>query len=182
MRHHLIQRAALTAALLAGAAALAPGHAAVNANDQQFINEAAVGGQFEVEAGKLAAKSTNPKVEAFGQRMVKDHSAANAELSRLVKAQGGTVPQGLDAEHTQLRDHLASLKGDEFDKEYIQLMVKHHDDDTKAFSDEERHTTDPKLKQFVEQTLTIVREQDQMARQIAGDMGLKLNLTKNNNG
>jgi len=182
MRRQFFQGAALTVGLIAGTAALTPGYAAVSAADQQFINAAAVGGQFEVAAGQLAAKSTNPKVQAFGQRMVKDHSAADAELARLVKAQGGTVPQGLDAEHTQLRDHLATLKGDAFDREYIQLMVKDHDEDTKAFADEERSTTDPKLKQFVEQTLTIVKEHDQMARQIAGDMGIKLNVTKNNKG
>lgn len=182
MRHPFIQGTALTVALLAGTAALTPGRAAVTAADQQFIDEAAVGGQFEVAVGQLAAKSTDPKVEAFGQRMVKDHSAANAALASLVKAQGGTLPKGLDAEHQQLRDHLASLKGAEFDREYIQLMVKDHDADTKAFADEERHTTDQKLKQFVEQTLTIIKEHDQLARQIAGDMGIKLNVTTNNKG
>jgi putative membrane protein len=182
MRHRSIHGAALIAGLLAGAAALTPGNAAVSAADQQFVNAAAVGGQFEVAAGKLAAKSTDPRVQAFGQRMVKDHSAADAQLARLVKAQGGTLPQGLDAEHTQLRDHLASLKGTEFDQEYIKQMVKDHDEDTKAFADEQRATTDPKLKQFVEQTLTMIKEHDQMARQIAGDMGIKLNVTTNKNG
>lgn len=182
MRFHFIQGAALTVGLIAGTAAITPGRAAVSASDQQFINAAAVGGQFEVAAGQLAAKSTNPKVQAFGQRMVKDHSSADAQLARLVKAQGGTLPKGLDAEHTQLRDHLASLKGAEFDHEYITMMVKDHDADAKAFADEERNTTDPKLKQFVEQTLTIVKEHDQLARQIAGDMGIKLNVTTNNKG
>lgn len=182
MRRQFFQGALLTAALLAGTALLTPGHAAVSAADQQFINAAAVGGQFEVEAGKLAAKSTDPKVQSFGQRMVKDHGAADAELARLVKAQGGTLPKGLDAEHTQLRDHLATLKGKEFDQEYIKLMVKEHDDDIKAFADEERNTTDPKLKQFVEQTLTTIKEHDQLARQIAGEMGIKLNVTTNNKG
>src|SRR5580658_2673261 len=107
MRHGYSFGAALTLGLLAGTAASTPGHAAVSAADQQFINAAAVGGQFEVAAGQLAAQSTNPKVQAFGQRMVKDHNAADAELARLVRAQGGTLPKGLDAEHTQLRDHLA---------------------------------------------------------------------------
>jgi putative membrane protein len=176
MRQSYIHAGVITVGLLALAAPLTPSRAAVSAADQQFINAAAVGGQFEVEAGKLAAKSTNPKVQAFGQRMVKDHSAADAQLAQLVKAQGGSLPQGLDAEHTQLRDHLASLKGAEFDKEYIKEMVKAHDQDEKLFADEERNTTDPKLKQWVEQTLTVVKEHDQMARQIAGDMGIKLNL------
>ncbi|HEX3881502.1 MAG TPA: DUF4142 domain-containing protein [Stellaceae bacterium] len=180
MRHRLVYGASLAVALLAGGAALSPCRAAVSAADQQFINEAAVGGQFEIAAGKIAARSTNPQVQAFGQRMVRDHSAADAQLQQLVETQGGKLPGALDPQHQQLRDHLASLKGDEFDREYIALMVKDHDDDTKAFADEQRNTTDPKLKQFVEQTLTVVKEHDQMARQIAGTMGLKLNIETNN--
>ena len=176
----LIGTACCAAALLAGGAAISPVQAALSAADQQFVNEAAVGGQFEVVAGKLATRSTNPKVQAFGQRMVRDHGAADAQLQRLVKTQGGRLPQGLDAAHEQLRAHLASLKGDDFDREYIALMVKDHDEDTKAFADEQRSTADPQLKQFVEQTLTEIKEHDQMARQIAGAMGVKLNIETNN--
>lgn len=67
--------------------------------DQKFVNDAAIGGMFEVEAGKLAEKAGDAQVKQFGARMVKDHSAADAQLKRIVTAQGGSVPQSLDQEH-----------------------------------------------------------------------------------
>jgi putative membrane protein len=168
----LVRTACCAAALLAWAPALAQTPAAaLSAGDQQFVSAAAIGGQFEVEAGKLAARSTNGRVKAFGERMVRDHSAAGARLAAIVKGHG-TLPKGLDAEHQQQRDQLAALKGKDFDRAYISLMIKDHDADTKAFSDEERTVADPRLKQFVEQTLTMVKEHDQLARQVAGTLGV----------
>src|SRR5438874_4996472 len=39
----------------------------VSASDKKFINEAAIGGMMEVEAGQLAASNaTNDRVKAFG--------------------------------------------------------------------------------------------------------------------
>ena len=68
----------------AGQAAKPTGGAAAGklaAADTKFVQEAAVGGMAEVALGKLAAtKATNPDVKQFAQRMIDDHSKANAEL------------------------------------------------------------------------------------------------------
>jgi predicted outer membrane protein len=45
--------------------------AQLSAADERFANEAAIGGQFEVEAGKIAERSANPQIKEFGARMVK---------------------------------------------------------------------------------------------------------------
>src|SRR5438477_9018471 len=46
--------------------------------DEKFIKDAAMGGQAEVELGRLAStKASNPDVKQFGQRMVDDHGKAN---------------------------------------------------------------------------------------------------------
>jgi predicted outer membrane protein len=101
--------------------------------DQKFVDSAAVGGLYEVEAGKLAEKSANPQVKQFGARMVHDHGAAGAKLKQIVTAQGGTAPQELDQEHQQKLDHLRSLRGSEFAQAYMQDMVKDHDTDAQEF-------------------------------------------------
>ena len=50
--------------------------------DRQFAAKAAQGGLAEVEMGKLAqANAQNDRVKSFGERMVKDHSAANDKLT-----------------------------------------------------------------------------------------------------
>jgi putative membrane protein len=50
-------------------------------NSNTFMEQAAVGGLMEVEAGKLAqAQSKSVGVKEFAALMVKDHSKANEEL------------------------------------------------------------------------------------------------------
>src|SRR6516225_8081933 len=106
MQQHLLRRTILATALLsltaatplvAGAAG-APDAASnssarkatmatksdLSSSDKKFIEKAAQGGVAEVETGKLAAqKAQSPDVKQFGERMVKEHSAANEKLMQL---------------------------------------------------------------------------------------------------
>jgi putative membrane protein len=144
--------------------------AQLSAGDATFINEAAIGGQFEVEAGKIAERSANSQIKQFGARMVKDHSAVGAKLKTIAAAKGITVPQDLDSKHAQVRDHLGSLRGGEFDREYIREMVKDHDEDAQAFADATRTLKDPQLKRFAAETLPVIQAHDKMAHEIAASM------------
>src|SRR4051794_35989548 len=54
-----------------------------------FVKKAAQDGMTEVEVGKLAlTKSQDPAVRGFAQKMVDDHSKANAELAQIAAAKG----------------------------------------------------------------------------------------------
>jgi putative membrane protein len=103
---------------------------AISNDDRAFMAEAATGGMAEVEMGRLAAtKATSAAVKRFGQRMVTEHSNANAELKRLAKREGVTLPTDLTAEQKADRDKLSNLSGAEFDREYMSMMVTDHDKD-----------------------------------------------------
>jgi|SRR5215469_4395335 putative membrane protein len=144
--------------------------AQLSAADRKFIEEAAIGGQFEVDAGKIAERSVNPQIKEFGARMVKDHSAADAKLKQIAASQGATVPQELDAKHAQIRDHLASLKGVEFDREYISEMVKDHDEDEQVFANTAKTLNDLQLRRFAADTLPVIQSHDKMAHEIVSAM------------
>ena len=153
-----------------GAEAAPQKAAQLSVTDENFLNEAAIGGQFEVEAGKIAERASDPRIKNFGARMVKDHSAAGAKLKRIAAAKGAMVPQQLDAKHAQIRDRLASLKGAEFDREYIQEMVKDHDEDAQTFTDAAQNVNDPQIKRFAADTLRVIQAHDKMAHEIATSM------------
>jgi len=54
--------------------------------DQAFVQQAAASGQMEVQQGKMAAsKASNAQVKAFGNMLVKDHTAANQQLMAIAK-------------------------------------------------------------------------------------------------
>ena len=139
--------------------------------DMTFAKEAAVGGMAEVQLGQIAQQNAqDPQVKQFGARMVQDHGKANQELQSIASGQNMQLPQQLDQKHQQLYDRLSRMKGAEFDRAYMQAMTKDHDADVKAFRREAQTSRDPQLKQFAEQTLSVIEQHDKMAHDIDRSM------------
>ncbi len=66
---------------------------AVSSEDTQFVQKAAASGRMEMAHGKMAAeKASNAEVKAFGNTLVKDHTAANQELMAIAKRKNITIP------------------------------------------------------------------------------------------
>jgi putative membrane protein len=133
--------------------------------DQAFVNDAARGGEMEVKLGKLAEQDgSSAAVKEFGNRMVKDHTRLNAELSATAKSVGLTVPTKISTEQQAAYDKLAMLKGTKFDSVYIDTMVKDHTKDLAAFQKEANTTKDARLKGTVEAAIPVIEEHLKMAK------------------
>ena len=135
--------------------------------DREFINKAAVGGAAEVELGTLATqRASRPVVKEFGAKMVKDHGAANAELVTLAKSRGVDVPTALDPAHQAIRDRLMALQGPDFDRAYMQEMVKDHTQDLAEFEKAAQTLGDAELRGWADAKLPMIREHLALARDI----------------
>ncbi|MGJ1517075.1 DUF4142 domain-containing protein [Sphingobacterium siyangense] len=131
---------------------------AVSEDDAKFVTEAANGGMAEVELGKLAKeKGQHLDVKAFGEMMVEDHSKANDELATLAQAKNITLPATLGTDEQNLKDELSKKSPGDFDKSYIEDMVKDHEKDIKLFEDASKNLKDTELKAFVDKTLPTLR-------------------------
>ena len=84
---------------------------ALNQEGQTFVKEAGIGGMAEVELSKLAQKSENADVKSFADRMVRDHTKANQELTTIATGLGVDAPKALDPEHERMRQKLRGLHG-----------------------------------------------------------------------
>jgi len=136
--------------------------------DSEFIKDAAIGGMFEVETGRLAERNaSNPQVKQFGERMVRDHGNANAQLTAIATGKGATIPKALDHEHAQLHERLGRLHGAEFDRAYMSAMVKDHDTDAQKFAKQADNGKDEDLRRFARNTLAVIQEHDKMAHDLA---------------
>ena len=125
--------------------------------DQDFMLAAAQGGMTEVKLGELAAQNgERADVKEFGQMMVKDHSAINADLKTLAAQKEVALPDSLDAKHQKMVDKMAALSGSAFDKVYIASMIKDHKMDAKEFKSESAATKDTDIKSFVDKSLPVV--------------------------
>jgi putative membrane protein len=157
-----------TAALLAGVApAQRPRSADRLASGNQFITEAAQGGAAEVEMGRLAVQhASNARVKEFAQRMIDDHSKAGEELKSVASKLGVTVPSEVNSKQKAAIDKLARLNGAEFDRAYMQDMIKDHREDVSAFKKEAESGDNPDVKKFVSQTLPTLQDHLKMAEEI----------------
>jgi putative membrane protein len=108
----------------------APADTRAGVNDtQQFVNQAAMAGNAEVELGKLASeRAVNREVKQFAQMMIRDHTKGNEELKQAATAHNLQVPTTLDSKHQELMDKLRGTTGAEFDREYMAAMVEGHEE------------------------------------------------------
>jgi len=131
----------------------------VNKADAKFAVEAADGGMSEVELGKLAQqKAASQQVKDFGAMMVSDHSAANDQMKTIAKDKGISLPKGLGSDAQKLKNDLSAKSGEDFDKAYVQAMIKDHKEDIQTFQDATKSLKDADLKNFATNTLPVLHK------------------------
>jgi putative membrane protein len=133
--------------------------------DTDFAVEAADGGMLEVQLGTFAAaNAASPDVKKFGQMMVDDHTKANDELKTLANQKGIALPATLSDKHQKKYDDLVSRKGADFDEEYMEFMVKDHEEDIDAFEKEANDGNDPEVKSWASGKVATLRHHLDMAK------------------
>lgn len=133
-------------------------------SDYKFAVDAARANTDEITLGQLATqKASNPAVQQFAQRMIQDHTKANQQLTQIMTQKGATLPSTTTTSEEREVDHLGKLSGADFDKAYMEHMVKDHKKDVKEFQKAANNAKDPDLKAFAANTLPILQEHLQMA-------------------
>jgi putative membrane protein len=144
----------------------------VPAADKAFVKKAAEGGMAEVQLGQLAAdKASSNDVKDFGKMMVDDHSKANDQLKSVAQQKGITLPTDLSVKDKAEKDRLSKLSGEQFDRVYMQHMVKDHMKDVSEFKKESTMAKDDDIKNFAAQTLPTLQTHLDKAKSIAGTTG-----------
>jgi len=132
-----------------------------------FLRKASVGGIMEIEAAKIALKnSTNAEIKNFAEQMITDHSKANKELKELALKKKVITPDALPAEEQIHLDAMKKMKGVEFDKHYIAMMVTDHEKTVKLF-EEGKQNRDSELKTWATNTLSTIEAHTTKAKEIA---------------
>jgi putative membrane protein len=149
-----------------GTASTAP----LPAADQKFLTEAAAGGMFEVEVGKLAAeKATDPGVKSFAQMLVDDHSTANDKLRQIATGHNVALPASLPDDKKKELDQLSKLSGANFDKQFIKIVgQKDHHHDIAAFEKASSSAQSPDVKDFATNTLPTLKKHLAAAEKLPG--------------
>jgi len=100
--------------------------------DPQIAHIVVTANQLDIDAGNLALKKTeSAEVKEFANRMVTDHTGVNKQATDLV-GKLKVVPTDNDTSKALTKDAAANMKqlnmmkGNAFDKEYIDHEVRYH--------------------------------------------------------
>jgi putative membrane protein len=141
--------------------------------DKSFIKDSSEGSLAEINFAKLAlAKSKDPNVRKFAEKMITDHTKLIESMKPFaakydVKASGAPLMDHAKYEELKLKS------GTDFDRAYVEAMVKDHNDDLKKFIDEENSTSDPELKAAVAKGEKVILEHTEMIDNIAHMGGIQ---------
>ena len=123
-----------------------------------FLVKAANGGMAEVQLGDLAQqKATNQQVKDFGKMMVKDHNGVNEQVKSLAAQRNVTLPATISDDMKSHYDDLAKKSTKDFDKAYVDMMVKDHNEDIDLFEKSADRINDAEVKTFINNTLPKLR-------------------------
>ncbi|HYH19752.1 MAG TPA: DUF4142 domain-containing protein [Azospirillum sp.] len=128
--------------------------------DRQFVQQAGIGNQFEIQAGEIAKSKAgdNQQLQQFSERMIDDHRKAGDQLAKIVKPLNVQVPQQLDNEHRQKIEALRGLSGEKFASTYVQGQIDAHKQTISLFEKQSNSGQNQDLKTFATDTLPTLRE------------------------
>ncbi|MDB6020156.1 MAG: outer membrane protein, partial [Pedosphaera sp.] len=135
--------------------------------DYKFAVAATRANESEIALAQLASqKATDPAVRQFAQRMIQDHTKANQQLGQILTQKGVTVPTETSSSEQREMDRLEKLTGVDFDKAYMDHMVRDHKKDVKEFQKAADKSTDTDLKAFAANTLPTLQDHLKMAEDL----------------
>ena len=137
--------------------------------DRKHFREIAQANMAEVQAGKVAqTKASSDEVKKFAQHMVDDHSKMLKEQQTMAQSKGVALPKEPGKAEKSSLKKLQSASGAQFDKSYMQQMVKDHEKALKLVQDTAKSAKDPELKQAAEQAAPEIQKHLDEAKEIAG--------------
>lgn len=143
--------------------------AEMTADTREFVQKAAMGDMFEVQASRIAlmrARSAN--VKTFAQQMIDAHTKTTDEMkARLVRA--GLIvelPTMLDDEHQKKLDELKAASAQDFDARYIAQQRDAHEQALMLHRDYAMHGPVADLKALAADTVPKIEMHVKMAAEL----------------
>jgi putative membrane protein len=171
MRKSLLGIGVVAALIWPAVGALAQGKTSKAA--QTFITKAVQGNQAEVAMGQLAQQNAaSDEVKKYGQRLVKDHTAAGEKATAAAAQMGVTPPT--EPSRKQKADHakMAQMSGEAFDRAFVRHMVADHKKEVAAHKKAAR-MKDEAAASYAAGALPALEQHLEMAQELNKSVGAK---------
>ena len=124
----------------------------------EFLKKVTNSGMAEVQLAKLAQqKATMDAVKNFAAMLERDHTAVNQQVKTLAEQRSVAVPTTISDDKQKMYTDMEKMTGKGFDKDYISMMVKAHNDGISLFEDTRSNASDIDVKNFADKTLPTLK-------------------------
>jgi putative membrane protein len=150
--------------------------------DGNIIHYVIVGDSMEVEIARLAeTRAATPEVRDLARMLVTDHTAYLAEDLEMNQDEDlGRVPNANDNTFNRLThvwNELRGLTGSAFDRAFLGHIAMKHQNSIAAYRTLEPSARDDDLEKLLEDRIPLLERHLNRAREVAGGLGLDLNIT-----
>ena len=132
--------------------------------------------QMEITLGKEAQRQGTAKVKDYAGTLINDHQTVDKDLTAFAKAHHlTTIPADKpstdadrqdDKDMTQQIAKLKTLKGADFDKAYLNMMVSGHDKELTKIDVEMSSASDPDFKSLLQNVKPVLQRHADQARDL----------------
>ena len=137
-------------------------------SDKSFLRDAAEENQAAIELGQLAEqKGFSAAAKNFARTLVTERSRAQQELLSVAHRVHLALPLRLSRHDRKAKQELEKYSGPQLDRMFLARMAADLDRQYGSYEDTAMSTHNPTVKQYIENLLSDVKHQDQMAKEIA---------------
>jgi putative membrane protein len=145
-------------------------HQAMPIDAKEFITSAGDSGKAEVTIATMAeTRASSDRVKDFAAMLVKDHSAANKELTGIASKKNVTIG-AISPSKKEVVDRLTRTDRAGFDKAFMTQMVEDHKKSVDLYT---RGTASPDadIKAFASRTLPTIKQHLTEAEDVLKELG-----------
>jgi putative membrane protein len=137
-------------------------------SDISAMKQVAQANLNEIAAGKTGVeKAQSPDVKNFAQKMVDDHGRMLEDLRTLAKKKDVALPQDANMKDMAQMKLMERKSGADFDREYMEHMVKDHEKDLKDVQDFAAKAKDAELKAALQKAAPKIKAHLELAQRIS---------------
>jgi len=167
MKRFLTGAAVLTLALWAPTLV----RAADKVDDKDFLVRSIECNTKEVRLSELAdSRSENQKVKDFARTMIQDHKALHEAMAEKAKVLKVAVVGGTERDTRDAVDRLSKLKGADFDREYVKMMVEDHQKAVELHESYSKAATSDELSKCCKDALPKIKAHLEAAKKLQSDL------------
>ncbi len=162
---------AVTTTTSTGAAAGSASTTPTTEKDQRFVRDASQGAKAQITLGQMIVqKSSNPDMQALGQRLINDNTQAYQQLSQIAMQKNIAIASTPSDRMQESLDRISSHA--DFDEQSVRNARRGAGRQADLYTWASNSAQDPDLRGFAQQNVSLVQQDHAQAQHIEDSMGL----------